>query len=198
VEDRATTSQTSAAAAATERDSLASRLALTEAEVEKLRAVTASAEEAAERARTTATATKITARDATQAVAREKVALEAKVSQLECDLGTTTTDLATVGRQFSLVTNQLQVVSKEATRLRENNAKLSDHLEGEPHGCFLSLSRSLLVSCYILTHWSSSQWRASHLDDREVGGAEAGAELRPPQGHREGWRNRETVGAASE
>jgi HD-GYP domain-containing protein (c-di-GMP phosphodiesterase class II) len=40
-EDRATATQTAAAAVATERDSLASRLALTEAEVEKLRAAAA-------------------------------------------------------------------------------------------------------------------------------------------------------------
>jgi hypothetical protein len=32
------------------------------------------------------------------------------------------------------------VVSEEATRLCESNAKLSQDLEGEPHGCFLSLS----------------------------------------------------------
>jgi hypothetical protein len=50
-EDRATTAETAAATVATERDSLASRLALTEAEVKKLRAAAASAEEAAERAR---------------------------------------------------------------------------------------------------------------------------------------------------
>jgi hypothetical protein len=50
-EDRATATQTTAAAAATERDSLASRLDLAEAEVEKLRATASSAEVAAERAR---------------------------------------------------------------------------------------------------------------------------------------------------
>jgi hypothetical protein len=36
------------------------------------------------------------------------------VSELERDLGTTTADLATAGRQFSQVSNQLQEVSKEA------------------------------------------------------------------------------------
>jgi hypothetical protein len=46
-EDRATTAQTAAIAVGTERDSLASRLALAEAEVEKLRVAAASAEEAA-------------------------------------------------------------------------------------------------------------------------------------------------------
>jgi hypothetical protein len=85
VEDRATTAQT---AAATEQDSLASRLALTEADVEQLRAAATSAEEAAERAKTNAAATETAARDATQADAREKVTLKAKVSELERDLGT--------------------------------------------------------------------------------------------------------------
>jgi hypothetical protein len=41
------------------------------------------------------------ARDATQAAAREKAALEAMVSELESDLCTTTMDLATASRQFS-------------------------------------------------------------------------------------------------
>jgi hypothetical protein len=40
--------------------------------------------------------------------------LEARVSELERDLGTATTDLATTCRQFSQVTNQLQVVTEEA------------------------------------------------------------------------------------
>jgi hypothetical protein len=62
-----------------------------------------------------------------------------------------TTDLATAGRQFSQVTNQLQVVSEEATQLRESNAKLSQDLEGESRICCLSLFRSLLASCHILT-----------------------------------------------
>jgi hypothetical protein len=77
------------------------RLALAEAEIEKLRAATASAEEAAERAKTVATATETAARDAAQTAAREKETLEARVSELERDLGTATTDLATAGRQFS-------------------------------------------------------------------------------------------------
>jgi hypothetical protein len=71
--------------------------------------------------------------------------LEVKVSELEHDLGTTTTDLATVGRQFSQVTNQLQLVSEAAMRPRKSNTKLSEDLEGESRGCFLSLSRLLLV-----------------------------------------------------
>jgi phage-related minor tail protein len=99
----ATAAQTATAVATTKRDSLASRLALTEAKVEKLCAAAASAEEAAERARTTAAATKTAARDTAQAVAHEKATLEARVSELERDLGTATMDLATVGRQFSQV-----------------------------------------------------------------------------------------------
>jgi hypothetical protein len=79
-EDRTTTAQTATAAAATERDSLASRLVLAEAEVEKLHASTTYAEEAAERAKTVAAATETAARDAAQAAAREKAALEARVS----------------------------------------------------------------------------------------------------------------------
>jgi hypothetical protein len=50
--------------------------------------------------------------------------LEARVSELERDLGTATADLATAGRQFFLVSNQLQEVSEQATRLRGSNAKL--------------------------------------------------------------------------
>jgi hypothetical protein len=173
-EDRATTAQTAATAAVTERDLLASRLALAEAEVEKLRAATVSTEEAAERVRTAAAA---------QAAVREKATLKARLSKLESDLGTATTDLA-VGRQFSQVTNQLQVVFEEATQLRESNTKLSEVLEGESRGCFLYLFRSLLVPCCILIRWSSSQGRVCTApDDHEVGGSEVGAENQPPQGH---------------
>jgi chromosome segregation ATPase len=135
-EDHATTAQTTATAAATERDSLASRLALAEAEVEKLYVAVAPAEEAAERDKTVVAATETTARDATQAAAREKATLEARVSLVEWDLGTATTDLVTAGRQFSEVTNQLQVVSEETAQLRESNAKLSQDLEGESRGRF--------------------------------------------------------------
>jgi predicted nucleic acid-binding Zn-ribbon protein len=78
------------------------------------------------------------------------------VSKLERDLGTATTDLATARRQFSQVTNQHQVVSEEATQLREINAKLSQDLEGESRGRFLSLFRLLLVSCRVLICWSWS------------------------------------------
>jgi hypothetical protein len=59
------------------------------------------AEEAAERAKTAATATETAARDAVQAAAREKAALEMRVSELERDLGTATTDLPMTGHQFS-------------------------------------------------------------------------------------------------
>jgi hypothetical protein len=59
-EDRAISAKTGAATAATERDSLASRLALTVAEIRKLRAAAASAEEATERAKTAAATTETT------------------------------------------------------------------------------------------------------------------------------------------
>jgi hypothetical protein len=78
------------------------------------------------------------------------------LSELERDLGTTTTNLVTAGRQFSQVTTQLQVVSEEAMQQHESNAKQSQDLEGESHGRFLSLFRSLLVSCHVLVCWSWS------------------------------------------
>jgi hypothetical protein len=53
------------------------------------------------------------------------------VTNLECDLATAGVDLATAHHQFSEVAKQLQVVSEEATRLREDNAKLSQDLDGE-------------------------------------------------------------------
>jgi hypothetical protein len=86
--------------------------------------------------------------------------LEAGVLEMEQELGTATTDLATADCQFSQVTNQLQVVSEEATQLRESNAKLSQDLEGESRGRYLSLFRSLLVFCHVLTCWSWPQGRA--------------------------------------
>jgi chromosome segregation ATPase len=84
--DLAISTETAAAAAATEWDSLASRLALAEAEIEKLRAAAASTEEVAERAKTAAATAEATAREAAQTAAREKATLEAKVSELESDL----------------------------------------------------------------------------------------------------------------
>jgi hypothetical protein len=68
--------------------------------------------------------------------------------------------LVTAGRQFAQVTNQLQVVSEEATRLRDNNAKLSHDLEGEPCSRFLSLFCPLLISCHVLICWLWSQEHA--------------------------------------
>jgi chromosome segregation ATPase len=103
-EDRANSTETAAAATTTERDSLASRLALAEAEIEKLRAAAATAEEAAERAKTAAATAETTAREASQTAVHDKAALEAKVLEQESDLQTTTTSLATTSRQLSQVT----------------------------------------------------------------------------------------------
>jgi chromosome segregation ATPase len=139
-EDGATTAENIAATAATERDSLTSRLALAEAEIEKLQAVATSAEEATERAKTATATTKAAARDATQAAAHEKATLETKVSELERDLGTTTSDLVRTSCQFSQVTNQLKVATEEAVQLRDANAKLSQDLDGKLSGPLLSLS----------------------------------------------------------
>jgi chromosome segregation ATPase len=145
-EDCATDTQIDVSAAATEWDSLTSRLDLAEAEVEKLRAPAASAEEASERARTAAITSEATAWDTAQATAREKATLIARVSELERDLGNATADLAAAGRKFSQISNQLQEVFEGATRLCESNAKLSEDLEGESCGCFLSSSPSLPIS----------------------------------------------------
>jgi hypothetical protein len=60
-----------------------------------------------------------------------------RVVDLERDLATVGVDLATAGRQFSQVTNQLQVVNEEAMRLWESNAKSSEDLEGDSSGHFL-------------------------------------------------------------
>jgi hypothetical protein len=123
-------------------------LALAEAEIEKLRAAVASANEATERAKTvTVTAAEAAARDATQTAAREKAALETKVADLERDRATAEVDLVTAGRQFSQVTNQLQVVIEEATRLWESNAKLSKDFEGKSSRRFPSPSRLSFASC---------------------------------------------------
>jgi chromosome segregation ATPase len=125
---------------------LESRLALAEAEIEKLRVAAASANEAAERARTATTAAEAAARDAAQTAAREKAALESKVVDLELDWATAKVDLAMAGRQFSQVTNQLHVVTEEVTRLRESNAKLSEDLECKSSKCFPSPSRLSFAS----------------------------------------------------
>jgi hypothetical protein len=42
-----------------------------------------------------------------------------------------TMDLATTSRQFSQVTNQLQVATEEVSRLQDSNAKLSQDLDGK-------------------------------------------------------------------
>jgi hypothetical protein len=65
VEDRATAAPFAAATTMTERDSLVMRLALAKAEIEKLWAAAASANEVAERATTTTVAAEAAARDAT-------------------------------------------------------------------------------------------------------------------------------------
>jgi predicted nucleic acid-binding Zn-ribbon protein len=145
-EDRATAAESVAATAMTDRDALAVRLALAEVEIEKLRAPAVSANEAAERATTTVAAAKATAQDAAQTAAWAKAALETKVVDLEHGLATAGVDLAMANRQFSQVANQLQVVSEEATRLRESNAKLSKDLEGESSRHFLSPLRFSFAS----------------------------------------------------
>jgi hypothetical protein len=112
------------------------------------------------RAKTVAGATEIAARDAAQTAAHDKKTLEAKVSELEHDLGTTTMDLVTASRQFSQVTTQLQVATEEATQLHDNNAKLSQDLEGQSRGPFLSFFGSLLAPHSILICWLWSQGHA--------------------------------------
>jgi hypothetical protein len=52
------------------------------------------------------------------------------------------------------------VVNEEATQLRDNNAKLSQDLEGESRGPFLSMFGLLLASHQILIRWSWLQGRA--------------------------------------
>jgi predicted nucleic acid-binding Zn-ribbon protein len=108
--------QSATATATTDQDALATRLALAEAKIEKLRVAVMSANEAAERATTAAAAAEATARDAAQATAQEKATLEAKVVDLERDLAAARADLATANHQFSEVPTQLQVTSEEATR----------------------------------------------------------------------------------
>jgi chromosome segregation ATPase len=134
VEDRAISVETAAAAAITKMDSLASRLALAEAEIEKLRMAVASAEEVAERAKTAAATAESASREASQTAAQEKVSLKVKVSELESDLRMATTDLAATSHQFSQATNQLQVVTEEKSLLQSSNAKLSQDLEGKLDG----------------------------------------------------------------
>jgi uncharacterized protein YoxC len=53
------------------------------------------------------------------------------VLELESELRMAMTDLATTSRQFSQVTNQLQVATEEASRLQDSNTKLLQDLEGK-------------------------------------------------------------------
>jgi chromosome segregation ATPase len=129
--DRTTAAQATAATATTERDSLATRLALAEVEIERLWTTAVTATDTTEKAIATATTAEAAARDATQTAAQEKTVLEAKVAKLERDLAIAGPDLTTTNRQFSEATNWLQVVSEEVTRLREDNSKLSQDLDGE-------------------------------------------------------------------
>jgi uncharacterized protein (DUF3084 family) len=107
-------------------------------------------EEATKRAKTAAATTETAARDAAQTTAREKTTLEAKVSELERDLGMAMSDLATTSHQFSQVTNQLQVATEEAACLRDANAKLSQDLDGKLGGLLLSFSGFPLAPCRAL------------------------------------------------
>jgi hypothetical protein len=68
--------------------------------------------------------------------------------------------LVTTGRQFSQITNQLQVATEEAMRLRDTNAKLLQDLDGKLDGPLLSLSGFPLASCRTLIRWSWLQERA--------------------------------------
>jgi hypothetical protein len=54
--------------------------------------------------------------------------------------------LATTSRQFSQATNQLQVATEEAARLRDTNVQLSQDLDGKLGGPLLSLSDSSVPS----------------------------------------------------
>jgi uncharacterized phage infection (PIP) family protein YhgE len=98
-----------------------------EVEIEELQAAMATANDATEKAATATTTAEAAARDAAQ----EKTVLEVKVAELEQDLFTSRSDLRMVNWQFSEVTNRLQVVSDEATWLREDNSKLSQDIDSE-------------------------------------------------------------------
>jgi hypothetical protein len=97
VEDRATAAQTATAAAASEQDSLTSRLAplrpRSRSSVRSRRLL-----KRPRRGPRPTTATKIVAQDAAQAATREMATLEARVLEVERDLGMATMDLATAGR----------------------------------------------------------------------------------------------------
>jgi chromosome segregation ATPase len=141
-EDRATTALSVAATTTTERDALATRLALPEEEIERLWAAATFANEAAERDTTSFAAAEASARDVARAAAQEK----AEVTDLEWDLAAAGADLATANHQFSEVSTQLQVASEEVTRLREDDSKLSQGLDGESNKPFFS--PPLLLACF--------------------------------------------------
>jgi hypothetical protein len=68
--------------------------------------------------------------------------------------------MATTGCRFFQVTNQLHVVTEEAARLRDTNAKLLQDLDGKSDGPLLSLSGSSLAPYQTLIRWSWLQGRA--------------------------------------
>jgi hypothetical protein len=72
------------------------------------------------------------------------------VAKLERDLATAGADRSTTNRQFSEVTNQLQMVFEEATRLREDNSKLSQDLDGEPGRPLFPQPLLLACSLFVL------------------------------------------------
>jgi hypothetical protein len=82
------------------------------------------------------------------------------VSELERDLGTATSDLATTSCQFSQVTNQFQVATEEAARLRDANVKLSQDLDGKSGDPLLPLSSLPFIPCQVLTRRLRLQVRA--------------------------------------
>jgi chromosome segregation ATPase len=123
-EDCATEAQAAAATTTMERDALATRLAQAGAEIKRLRAAAMTANEGVEKSTTAFATAEAATRDAAQTAAQEKTTLDAMVEELEWDLTTAGVDLSTAIYQFSEVTNRLQVVSEEATWLREDNSKL--------------------------------------------------------------------------
>jgi chromosome segregation ATPase len=69
--------------------------------------------------------------DAAHTSAQEKTVLEAKVAELEQELVTTGVDLRMVNWQFTEVTKKLQEVTDEASRLRVDNSKLLQDVNGK-------------------------------------------------------------------
>jgi chromosome segregation ATPase len=83
-EDRTTAAKVMATSAATERESLETRLAQAEVKIDELSAAAMTANEAAEKAIAITAAAEVT----TQTTAQEKTMLESKVAGLEQDLAT--------------------------------------------------------------------------------------------------------------